>query len=103
MDLTAPMAVVEAVDAAVAACLAAAPQEFTGARIVALDERGAAVDANKAALDISYELSHAGALYARTPIRAQSNLPPRVAVHAQTAVCCHTPRTSSRSPGHGAT
>ena len=61
MDLTAPMAVVEAVDAAVATCLAAAPAEFTGARIVALDERGAAGDANKAALDISYELSHSGA------------------------------------------
>ena len=65
VDLTAPVAVVDAVDAAVAACLAAAPQEFSGARIVALDERGAAGDPNKAALDIAYELSHSGA---RAPV-----------------------------------
>ncbi|KAK9840563.1 hypothetical protein WJX81_001411 [Elliptochloris bilobata] len=66
IDLTVPVAMVEAVDAAVAACLAAAPGEFSGARVLALDERGAAGDPNKAALDISYELSHSGVDTRRT-------------------------------------
>ncbi len=61
VDLTLPAAVVEDVAAAVDACLAAQPGEFSGASIVAFDERGGAADFNKATLRVSFSLTHAGA------------------------------------------
>lgn len=62
-----PLSIMESVAAAVAACLEAQPGEFSGAHNVTLDERGAAGDPDKAALSVSYELTHTGACQIKQP------------------------------------